>query len=133
MGAKAWQHVVVRAPIGSAPDAAPEQVMAGRVRLEIRHETTAEGAFWGKQARRFRSVWTDGGHKGAAYVEFRPHSRDLTEVVVHLASPESVIGSLTWRADRLNRAALGLALALRREIDSRAPAAGGKVPAARTA
>lgn len=120
MGAKAWQHVVVRAPLRWAPELVPAEVRAGDVALEVRHETTMEGAFWGRDAKRFRAVWRAGRSSGKGYVEFRPHSSKLHEAVVHLEAPSGLLGRLAWSAERLKRTALGLALSLRFEMDTRA-------------
>lgn len=117
--AKTWQHVVVQAPLDLAPELLPDEISSGPTTLEVLHERTAEGAFWGRDARRFRSRWTRGRREGAAYVELRPHSSRTTEMVVHLEAPKRN-GRLWWSRDRLSREALGLALALRYDMDVKA-------------
>jgi hypothetical protein len=98
--------------------------------MDVRHEITAEGAFWGRDARRFRAVWTSGRWSGQAYVELRPHSRSRTEVAVHLESPAR-FGRVVWDRKRLTRAARALAVALRADMNERAPRPAAKARAAR--
>ena len=114
---ESWRHVVVNAPLRSVPRMLPEEVTVDRMRLEPRHEMTAGAAFWGRDAHRYRAVWTAGRWAGQGYVEVRPHSESASEVVVYLHAPKG-LGRLVWSRGRLDRAAGGLAEELRAHIDA---------------
>jgi hypothetical protein len=119
MPAKTWRHVVVQAPLRRAPELMPYEVDGGRARLDVRNESSAQ-ALWGRHSRRFRAGWEWGRASGEGYVEFRPHSNDRSEVVLHLRAPQGFWSVLWWNEQKLERIARTLALQLRHEIDAAA-------------
>lgn len=127
--AKTWQHLTVIAPADDAVRLLPREAGTGALTFVL-GELDGHGRAHG--ARRFPARWTDGRAEGEAYVEVRPHSAHLSELVVHLTPPAGVART-TWTRLRLRREALALAVMLRSEIENRHEMGGGPTIARRNA
>lgn len=120
MRAKSWQHVVTQAPMDATARMIPDVVAGDDATLELRHEVTAEPAYWGPGSRRYRAIWRSKGREAKAFVEIRPHSSATTEIVVCLDRPSGLVAALTWGARRLDRAAASFAANLRAQVEAQA-------------
>lgn len=112
-------HVNVQAPAREAGQLLPDSLTIDGARLEVWSERTAEAAFWGRDARRFRAKWYHRGAEGDAYVEVRPGGRLTSEIVVALKVPAGLWGKIVWSQDSLVRLGLRFARAFRYEIETR--------------
>lgn len=113
---KAWKSVIVEAPSLRAADASPHTVTANGATLHVLSERSAEGAFWGKDARRHAVEWEHGTTLGKGYLEFRPLSSSSSELVLHLQGPKGLTGRVAWPSRRLSAQAAALLRALKHEI-----------------
>lgn len=109
----------VQVPARKAREAVPGKLEIGRAQLEIGTESTAEAAFYGREARRFQARWTKGTLSGTGYVEIRPSSKLTTEVAVALEAPRGILWKLIGSGQGLRSLAQMFGRALRYEVETR--------------
>ncbi len=122
----------VQVPARSAREAVPGKLEIGRTQLEIGTESTAEAAFYGREARRFPARWTKGSARGTGYVEIRPTSKLTSEVVVALEAPRGIVWKLIGSGQGLRSLAQLFGRALRYEVETRTAEEGDGYGARRT-
>lgn len=117
---QAMSTFMARVPARSAREAVPGCLAIGRAELEISPESTAEAAFYGREARRFPARWTNGPASGSGYVEIRPTSKTTAEIAVALEAPEGLFQRVVASGPRRSALAQLFARGLRYEVETRA-------------